>query len=390
MKEETNQIKNLWPERDASRATTVNPPLYRGSTVLFDSYADMIAVNEHRYEGITYGTDRLPTQRQFEEALRTMEGAALTRILPSGISAIQMTLMAFLRAGDHMLICDNAYSPGQRFCRKILNRYGISHTLIPPTTGADVEQYIRPETKLILLESPGSITFELQDIPAITAQAQGRGIVTVLDATWGTPLYLKPFALGVDVSIHSVTKYIAGYSDVLAGSVSVNEKYAPVFDAFYREMELYTPAQECYLALRGLNTLATRLRQHEKSALRIAAWLAGHPLVADVLHPALPQHPEHHIWKRDFSGAAGLFGFTFKEDYSPEQLTPFIDTLQLFGLGFSWGGYKSLLTAARIRRETPCRYSNKTIIRLNIGLEDPDDLQNDLEYGLARLTDKQQ
>lgn len=386
MKKETQIIQHSWPQRDNSRATTVNPPVYRGSTVLFDCYEDMIAVNERRYNGITYGTDRLPTQRQFEEAMRTLEGGALTRLLPSGISAIQMALMAFTRQGDHILVCDNAYGPGQRFCRKILSRYGISHSLVPPNVGSEIQSYIKDETRLILLESPGSITFELQDIPAITAIAGKRNIVTILDATWATPLFLKPFSLGIDATIHSVTKYIAGYSDVLAGSVTVNEKWAPVFGDFYKEMELYTPAEECYLALRGLNTLATRLKQHERSALSIAQWLASHPLVDKVLHPALPQHPEHGIWKRDFSGSAGLFGFTFKTDYTREQLTTFVNTLELFGLGFSWGGYKSLLTAAKIRRTTPCRYADKTIVRLSIGLEDTDDLRADLERALATLT----
>mgnify|MGYP001828211982 CR=1 FL=1 len=385
MHDETTLNGHSWRLRDNSVATTINPPLYKGSTVLFDSYADMAKVHRGEYEGIVYGTDRLPTQRQFEEALRVLEGGSLTRIFQSGIAAIQTTLMAFCKSGDHILVCDNAYGPGQDFCKSVLKRFNIAHTLIPANTGADIEQYIQQNTVLILLESPGSITFELQDIPAITEIAKQKNIVTVMDNTWATPLFLKPLELGVDVSLHSVTKYISGYSDVLAGAVTVGAKHAKLFKTFYELMEIYSPAEECYLSLRGLHSLGPRLRQHEQSALKIAHWLESHTLVDQVMHPALPSHPEHHIWQRDFKGSSGLFSFTFKNDYSEEQLGSFIDTLSLFHLGFSWGGFKSLLTAGKIRRSTPCRYEGKTIIRLNIGLEDCDDLLADLETGLSRL-----
>lgn len=226
---------------------------------------------------------------------------------------------------------------------------------------------------------------ELQDIPAICNVARDNGIITILDATWATPLYIKPFELGVDVTIHSVTKYISGYSDVLAGTVSVNEKYRSIFEKFYNLMEIYTPAEECYLALRGLHTLAIRLRQHEQSALTMANWLQDHKLVDQVLHPALETHPEHHIWTRDFQGSSGLFSFTLKDEPDGSALANAINSLDLFKLGYSWGGYKSLLTAAKITRSTQCRYSGKTVIRLNIGLEDVSDLINDLNQGLTRL-----
>lgn len=386
MKTETKISGKTWPERDQTTATTINPPTYRGSTVLFDSFQEMLKVGRHEYEGITYGTDRLPTQRQFEEAMRELEGGAVTRVFQSGIAAIQTALLAFTKSGDHILVCDNAYGPGQRFCKKVLKKFNIDFTPIPPNVGADVEQYIQSNTVLILLESPGSITFEIQDIPAITAIARQRNIITLLDATWATPLYLKPFELGVDVSIHSVTKYISGYSDVLAGTVTVNERYSRTFDGFYKQMEIYTPAEECYMALRGLHSLTTRLRQHEQSALTVAKWLQTVSIVDNVLHPALPCHPEHHLWQRDFTGSSGLFAFTFKKDYTDDQLAAFIDSLELFHLGYSWGGYKSLLTAAKIMRATPSRYAGKTIVRLSIGLEDCDDLIQDLESGLAMLT----
>ncbi|MBU1565331.1 MAG: cystathionine beta-lyase [Proteobacteria bacterium] len=386
MKDYTQIIARNWPKRDTTSAMTINPPCYKGSTVLFDCYADMLKARRNEYTGISYGTDRLPTQRQFEEAMRHLEGGAVTRVFQSGIAAIQTALMAFTRSGDHILIVDNAYGPGQRFCRKVLQKkYNVQCTLVPPNVGADIEPSIQPNTRLILLESPGSITFELQDIPAITAIARQKDIVTLLDATWATPLYLKPFALGIDATIHSVTKYISGYSDVLAGTVTVGEKYAGAFEEFYKLMEIYTPAEECYLALRGLHTLAVRLRQHEHSALAIAKWLQTEPLVDEVLHPALPCHPEHHIWKRDFTGSSGLFAFTFKKDYSDTELASFIDSLALFRLGYSWGGYQSLITAAKTLRATPSRYADKTIIRLNIGLEDSEDLRSDLEKGFAML-----
>lgn len=374
-----------WRLRDDSSVTTVNPPVYKGSTVIFDSYADMVKVHRGEYQGIIYGTDRLPTQRQFEEALRELEGGALTRIFPSGIAAIQATLMAFCKSGDHILVSDNAYGPGQDFCKTVLKKFGIEYSLIPPNVGADIEQYIQDNTVLMLLESPGSITFELQDIPAITEIARQKKIVTVMDNTWATPLFLKPLELGVDISLHSVTKYISGYSDVLAGAITVNDTYAHLFDTFYKVMEIYTPAEECYLSLRGLHSLGPRLRQHEQSALTVANWLETNNLVDEVTHPALPSHPEHHIWKRDFKGSSGLFSFTLKNDYSEDQLGAFIDSLQLFHLGFSWGGFKSLITAGKITRSIPCRYDGKTIVRLNIGLEDCNDLLGDLETGLSRL-----
>jgi cystathionine beta-lyase len=385
MQKETELISKTWTDRDNLEAVTVNPPSYRGSTVLFDSYADMVAVHNGTYEGIVYGTDRLPTQRQFEESLRELEGGEITRAFQSGIAAIQTALMAFCKSGDHILVCDNAYGPGQHFCRSVLKKFGVDYTLVPPNVGADIEQYIQTNTVLVLLESPGSITFELQDIPAITEITKAKNIVSVLDNTWATPLFLQPLQLGIDICLHSVSKYISGYSDVLAGAATVNTACAEIFDKFYKTMEIYTPAEECYLAFRGLRSLGPRLRQHQHSALTIARWLEAHPLIDTVMHPALESHPEHHIWKRDFKGSSGLFGFTFKKEYSESEIGTFVDALRLFSLGFSWGGYKSLVTAAKIKRKTPCRYENRCIVRLNIGLEACEDLLNDLEHALLLL-----
>ncbi|MBW2659616.1 MAG: cystathionine beta-lyase [Deltaproteobacteria bacterium] len=387
MKAETKIISRLWTTDAGEKhlPITINPPVYRGSTVLFDNFEDMVLAGKGQYAGPTYGTDRFPVQRCMEEAMRELEGGFITRIFPSGISAIQNFFYAFSKSGDHILIVDNAYGPGVRFCKKILSKFNIETTFVPSSVAEDIEKYIRPDTVLILLESPGSNTFEIQDIPAVAAIARKHGIITALDNTWATPLYLNPFTLGVDISIQAVSKYISGYSDVLMGAVTVNERYGHILDTYYSTTETYTPDNDCYLALRGMKTLPTRLRQHEQSALQVAAWLEKHGNVDTVIHPALPSHPEHHLWQRDFSGSSGLFAFTLKKDYSMEELGLFIDKLNQFDLGYSWGGYKSLLTAAKQRRNSPSRFAGKTIIRLSIGLEGVEDLILDLEQGLEML-----
>ena len=387
MKDTTELIRSAGAHKGftARPVTTVNPPVYSGSTVMFANYDDLLLANSGKYDGITYGTDRLPTQRDFEEALRSLEGGSLTRAFQSGISAIANTLLAFTDSGDHILVCQNVYGPTARFCRKILAKYNVKTTFVPPAVGPDIIDYIGPDTKLIFLESPGSNTFEIQDIPAVTALAKPRGIVTVLDNTWATPLYLKPFDLGIDISIQSVTKYIAGHSDVLLGAVTVNETYARVLADFYSVMEIFASPHDCHLALRGLRTLPVRLKQHETSALEIARWLATIDLVDRVIHPALPNHPEHRIWQRDFTGSSGLFAFTFKKDYAKEKIAGFVDSLDLFGIGYSWGGFKSLITAGKYSRPADSKYYDKTIIRLNIGLEDATDLMQDLAKGFDAL-----
>jgi len=372
-------------EPEISSARTIEPAISRGSTVLFDSYADFLDAGKGRYRGITYGTDRLPQQRILEKALQDLEGAALTRVFPSGISAIAETLLMFLRSGDHVLICDNAYGPTTRFGQEVLSRFGIDCQTIPPDAGADIENFIRSETRLIFLESPGSITFEIQDIPAITKAARQRGIVTVIDNTWATPLFLDPFKLGVDVSIQSVTKYVSGHSDVLMGSVSVTEAHAETLARAYALREIYASPDDCQLALRGLRTLPLRLRQHQASALAVAEALGSLPQTDLILHPALPSHPQHDLWKRDFTGSSGLFALTLKREYAEEDMGRFIDALQLFGIGYSWGGVASLVTTGRPPRQFRGPLQERTIVRLNIGLEDPADLIADLRQGLGRL-----
>ncbi|PIE56682.1 MAG: cystathionine beta-lyase [Desulfobulbus propionicus] len=367
------------------RLMTVNPAVYTGSTVLFRSYKDLQNALSGSYPGINYGTDRLPPQRDFEAALCELEGGAACRAFQSGINAIINTLMTFTKGGDHILICDNVYGPTARFCQKVLTGYGVEVELLPPDIGEDISTHLRETTRLIFLESPGSNTFEIQDLRAVAEAIQGRDIVTVLDNTWATPLFLKPLELGFDVSIQSVTKYIGGHSDLLLGAVTVNERVKEQFLAFYHLMENFASPAGCAVALKGLRTLPLRLARHQESALAIARWLDQHPLVDTVLHPGLPSHPQHHLWMRDFSGSSGLFAFTLTQEPNDQCLAAFIDNLELFGLGFSWGGFRSLLTASRIKRNFPGPLNNRLLIRLSIGLEAKQDLINDLEQGLAHL-----
>ncbi|WP_217907582.1 cystathionine beta-lyase [Desulfosediminicola ganghwensis] len=372
-------------EADYPSPRMINPQLHTGSTVLFESCQDLLAAGRGGYSGITYGTERLPVQRKFENALADMEGGALCRAFQSGISAITNTLLAFTRSGDHILVCENVYGPTSAFCREVLSRYGVTTTFVPAAVGQDIDQWLTAETRLIFLESPGSNTFEIQDIQAVVEIAREKGIVTIIDNTWATPLFLKPLELGVDVSIHSVTKYISGHSDVLLGAVTVNGRYADVLDRFYRVMELFASPQDCYLALRGLKTLGVRMRQHQESGLAVGVWLEQNDLVEKVIHPALESHPQHKLWKKDFTGAAGLFSFVFKENYSEEQVCDFVNALKLFGIGFSWGGYKSLVTVGRYRRESGEACEGKVLVRLNVGLEEVDDLIADLQQAFLML-----
>lgn len=363
----------------------INPSIQNGSTVLFKDYEALHQANQGKYKGIYYGTEGTPTQFLFESAMTEIEGGYRTQALPSGINAIITVLLAFTQSGDHILVCDNIYGPTREYCTKVLPKFGVQTDFIPPDTGENISDYIKSNTRLIFLESPGSNTFEIQDIPAITKIAQKEGVLTVLDNTWATPLYLKPFGLGIDVSVHSVTKYISGHSDVLLGTVTTNEKSAGPFFRYCKLAELNASQNDCYLSLRGLRTLPVRLKHHEQAALEVAKWVSTLDLVDQVLHPALPDHPQHNIWKRDFEGSTGLFGFTLKKELTKTQIAAFVDTLTIFGIGYSWGGFKSLVTVGNYSRNHSSTYNQRNIFRLYIGMDDVQDVIADLGKAFNRI-----
>lgn len=367
------------------RYHSINPPIYHASTVLFENYAELKAAGHGQYDGFTYGTDGSPTQRAFEKAMTELEGGYYTRAFPSGLLAITSTLQAFLQGGDHLLICNSVYGPVRRFAATLLAKFGVQTSYFPANVGADIEAFITPQTRLILLESPGSNTFEIQDVPAVVDVAKRHDILTAIDNTWATPLFFQPFEHGVDISIHSVTKYISGHSDVLLGSATVSEACYKRFHKLIRALEIFASAEACYLALRGLKTLKVRLQQHESAALEMAMYLQTEAAVEEVLHPALPSHPEHAIWQRDFHGASGIFSFVLKPSYDEAAVARFVDALKLFGIGYSWGGFKSLVTAGKFAQSELSRYHDRWMIRLNIGLEEVTDLKADVQQALAKL-----
>ena len=376
----------------AGRAKTagrgiVNPPVWRASTILFDSVADLRAAVRRPDDGLYYGRRGTPTQWALADALTELEpGAEGTMLYPSGVAAIGATLLSLLSPGDELLMVDSAYEPTRAICNGLLRRIGVSTRYYDPMIGADIADLITDRTRAIFLESPGSLTFEVQDIPAITAIARARGITTILDNTWATPLLFPAIAHGVDISILACTKYIVGHSDAMMGSATA----APGHFAPLRKASLALGhcigADDAYLALRGLRTLGVRLRQHEAGGLAVARWLADQPQVARVLHPALAGCPGHDLWRRDFSGASGLFSFVL-DGGGDAARAALIDGLELFGIGFSWGGFESLalpVDPAGIRSATAWT-AEGPVVRLHIGVEDPEDLIADLAAGLARF-----
>jgi cysteine-S-conjugate beta-lyase len=370
-----------------ARRGIVNTPVWRASTILFESVAELRAGTRKPEEGLFYGRRGTPTQWSLADALTELEpGAAGTVLYPSGVAAIAGVLLALLSPGDELLMVDSAYEPSRALCDGLLRRYGVVTRYYDPLVGAGIADLIGDKTRVIFLESPGSLTFEVQDVPAIVAAAKARGVTTVIDNTWATPLLFPALAHGVDVSILACTKYIVGHSDVMMGSASaVPGLYEKLRKATYA-LGYYVSPDDAYLAARGLRTLQVRMRQHEEGALAVARWLAEQPQVARVLHPALPDCPGHDLWKRDFAGSSGLFSVVLNggDDAARAAL---IDGLDLFGIGFSWGGYESLAlpvdpagirTATRWQAEGPA-------IRFHIGIEDPADLIDDLARGLARF-----
>ncbi|TDK38758.1 cystathionine beta-lyase [Rhizobium deserti] len=360
----------------------VNPPVVHGSTVLFPDMATM----EGRSQKYTYGTRATPTTDALCDALNELEGAVGTILVPSGLAAISVPFLAYLSAGDHALIVDSVYTPCRNFCDTMLKRLGVEVEYYDPAPGAGIETLIKPNTKLVHTEAPGSNTFEMQDIRAIAEVAHRHGCVVTMDNTWATPLYFRPLDFGVDVSIHATTKYPSGHSDIVMGSVSANAQYWPQLEEARILMGICGAPDDSYQILRGLRTMGIRLEHHQKSALSIAQWLEGRGEVARVLHPALPSFPGHEIWKRDFKGASGVFSFVLKTDAANARRKShaFLDALTYFGLGYSWGGYESLAVLVSLSDRTICKApSDGVVIRLQIGLEDVVDLQADLERGFA-------
>lgn len=361
----------------------VNPPVVHASTVLFPNARAM----ETRTQRYTYGTRGTPTTDALCSAIDELEGSAGTILVPSGLAAISVPFLAYLSAGDHALIVDSVYSPCRYFCDTMLTRLGVEVEYYDPEIGADIERLIRPNTRLVHTEAPGSNTMEMQDIRAIADAAHKHDCVVTIDNTWATPLYFRALDFGADVSIHAATKYPSGHSDILMGTVSANAKHWPALKEANGALGICGAPDDSYQILRGLRTMNLRLEHHNKSALAVAHWLEARSDVARVLHPALQSFPGHAIWKRDFKGSSGVFSFVLPSP-SKEKIKPkahaFLDALQLFGLGWSWGGYESLAVLVNLEdRKIRKGPADGAVIRLQIGLENVEDITADLERGFA-------
>jgi cystathionine beta-lyase len=362
----------------------VNVPVSRTSTVLFDSVAALEASYPPKDGALNYGRNGTPTQWGLAEALSELEpGAAGTKLLPSGAAAVAFALSSVLEPGDELLMVDSVYGPTRIFCDQVLKRHGIAtHYYDPLAAPAEIEALITPATRAIFMESPGSLTFEVQDVPGICALARERGLVTLLDNTWATPLLFPALSHGVDLSILACTKYVAGHADVMLGSVTATAAH---WDRLSRTAQLYgqyVSPDDAFLAARGLRTMGVRLKRHEENGLKVARWLAEQPRVATVLHPAFESCPGHQYWQRDFAGSSGLFSIVL-EGADRAAAVRFVESLRLFGIGYSWGGFESLAIPVEPRR-TASRLSAGQIVRLHVGLEDPEDLIADLEQGLKQ------
>lgn len=361
----------------------VNPPVVRGSTVLFPDYETM----RDRSQKYTYGTHGTPTTDALADALNQLEGAAGTKLVPSGLAAITMPLFAFAKAGMHILLIDSLYAPNRRFCDGVLSKFDVELEYFSPHLGEDFRKLMRPNTGIVMLEAPGSNSMEMCDIPLLTsiAHAENPDCIVMMDNTWATPLFFKPLDHGVDISIHALTKYPSGHSDVLMGGISANERCWDQLDKNIDDTGVCVGSDDAYVILRSMRSMGVRLAHQEKSTSEICQWLQSHENVASVLYPALPDDPGYELWKRDFSGASGLFTFTIK-GADKEAGGRFLNALQIFGLGYSWAGYESLAVmpnfADRIVAMAP---EGGVAIRLQIGLEDPQDLMADIERGFAAL-----
>lgn len=360
----------------------INPPVYHASTILYPTVEALYA----RDAEVTYGRRGTPTTFAFQDAVAELEGGYRSLVTPSGLSACSIALLAHLKAGDHVLITDSVYGPTRAFCDIVLKRYAIDVEYYNPTIGSGIANLLKPETTVVFAEAPGSQTFEMQDIPALAEATHDAGALLIVDNTWASPLFCQPFELGADVSIQAATKYIVGHSDVMMGTITTNEKAWRATIKNHGAIGITAGPDDIYLALRGLRTLSVRLNKHMETGLLLANWLQDRPEVSRVLHPALPTDPGHEIWKRDFSGASGLFGIVLKPA-SDTAVAAMLDDMELFGMGYSWGGYESLIIpAAPAANRTATTWTPEgPLLRLHAGLEDPADLIADLEAGLGRL-----
>jgi cystathionine beta-lyase len=361
----------------------VNTPIYRGSTVLQPTLAALEARHTARF---VYGTHGTPTTEALENAWSEIAGAAATALTPSGLAAITLALLTALKAGDHLLVSDSAYLPTRTFCNGFLRRMNIETTYYDPLSGANIESLMRPNTKAVLVEAPGSQSFEMQDIPAIAEVAHSKGACVIMDNTWATPLFFPPHERGVDLAVEAGTKYLSGHSDLLLGLVSANAQWAKPLREMFDFFAMCAGPEDVFLALRGLRSMDLRLREAERQGLALARWLQARPEVSRVLHPALEDDPGHKIWKRDFSGSSGLFSVILKP--APKAaLAALLDGLELFGLGYSWGGYESLVIPFNCKsyRTATTWAPEGPALRFSVGLEDIEDLKEDLDKGFARL-----
>jgi len=358
----------------------VNTPVYRASTILYRDLKSLEDVDVPYF----YGRRGTPSSDSFETAVNTLEGGARAIVAPSGLGAVALGILTACGAGDHLLMVDSCYGPTRTFSERTLLRFGVETTFYDPRIGASIEALFEPNTKAVFCESPGSLTFEVQDVPAIADVAHRRGAVVVLDNTWATPLFFNAFAHGADLSVQAATKYVGGHSDVMIGYVCATTAMQERLEHTHGDLGLYASGDDCYLALRGLRTMAVRLKRHQETALKLARWLETRPEVARVLYPALESDPGHAIWKRDFTGASGLFGVELKP-YSHEAFSAFMNGLSCFGMGFSWGGYESLIVPAKLHRSAKPFDNVGQVIRIHAGLEDADDLIADLDAAFTRL-----
>lgn len=358
----------------------VNTPVYRASTILYRTL-DAMETSDAPY---TYGRKGTPTSKSLEDVICALEGGAGAVVCPSGANAIAVAILSVCASGDHILVADSCYGPTRAFCDKMLKRTGVETTYYDPLIGAGIADLFRPNTRAVFCESPGSLTFEIQDVPAIARIAHAKGSSVLLDNTWATPVFFDAHRHGVDLSIQAATKYVGGHADVMIGYVSANEAHKKQLRATFDDLGLYASGDDCFLALRGLRTMPLRLRQHQQSALKVAHWLQTRTEVARVLYPALESDPGHAIWKRDFTGATGLLGVVLRP-VPREALAAFMEGLGLFGMGFSWGGFESLIVTSHPKRTTKPQHPDGPLIRIHVGLEDVDDLIADLERGFERL-----